>query len=112
MDSTTHALGLVMEDAPMRATIAAQWWPDLFLRRGRNFLQITPEQCAALREVYNAGRGASECGPDIKLYDNTGACIGRVSYNGRVWLHDIEGDIEIPQARRKTAAQRDAEGWR
>lgn len=93
------------------ATASAQWWPNLFLKKGRQLQAITPEQCSIVREIYNDGRGSSEIRKDIYLYDETGARIGYVSYNGRVWLHDVEGNIEVPQRGVKTAAQRTAEGW-
>jgi hypothetical protein len=91
--------------------VKGNWWPDLYLKKGRLLQQITPEQCGPLREKYNAGRGASEIRKDIILHDATGSRIGHVSYNGRVWLKDIEGDIEIPTQGRKTAEQRELEGW-
>lgn len=103
---------LIQVPAPQSPAVSAKWWPDLYLKKGRNLQLITPEQCGVVRELYNAGRGASEIRGDIILYDETGEKIGRVSYNGRVWLHDIEGDIEVPVEGVKTCAQRDAEGWR
>jgi hypothetical protein len=83
----------------------------LHVKKGRKLYPITPEQCAKLREAINGNAGASSA-PELHLYDETGARIGRVSYNGRVWLHDVEGDIEVPQQDRKTCAQNDANGWR
>lgn len=103
---------LQITSAPVKGAPAAQWWPDLYLKKGRQLQRITPEQCGVVREIYNAGRGASEIARDISLHDETGAKIGHVSYNGRVWLHDIEGEIEVPVQGVKTCAQRDAEGWR
>ncbi len=102
---------LVQVPAPTATSTNTQWWPDLFLKKGRKLQKITPEQCAVIRELYNDGRGSSEIRSDIKLHDETGMVIGRVSYNGRVWLHDIEGEIEVPQIGVKTCKQRDAEGW-
>jgi hypothetical protein len=91
---------------------SAKWWPDLYLRKGRTLQLITPEQCPVVRERFNAGRGASEIRGEMALHDEAGARIGYVSYNGRVWLHDIEGDVEVPVAGVATCEQLDAEGWR
>lgn len=102
----------LIQVAPPSAADSAQWWPDLFLKKGRQLQAITTEQCAVVRELYNAGRGASEIRKDVELFDADGEKIGHVSYNGRVWLHDIGGNIEVPQRGIKTAVQRDAEGWR
>lgn len=88
-----------------RAEVAGRWWPDLYLKKGRELQLITPEQCGVVREIYNAGRGASEIRNDITLHDKSGAEIGCVSYNGRVWLYDAEGDIEVPVNGRQTAAE-------
>ena len=62
-------------------------------------------------EALRTGRGASAV-RDIPLHDIDGQRIGRVSFNGRVWLHDLDGDKEIPLPGVKTAEQREAEGWR
>lgn len=101
--------GLTMTAPPVAA---AKWWPDIYLKKGRKLQLITPEQCSVVRKIYNAGRGASEIRKDIMLHDETGAVIGFVGYNGRTWLNDIEDRIEIPQEGVKTAAERQAEGWR
>jgi hypothetical protein len=104
---------LIQVSPPSSGAVAnAKWWPDLYLRKGRALQLITPEQCGPVREIYNAGRGSSEIRREMELYDETGERIGHVSYNGRVWLHDIEGNIEVPAQGVKTCAQRDAEGWR
>ena len=103
---------LEMVSAPEKGAPAAKWWPDLFLRKGRTLYPITPEQCGPVRERYNAGRGASEIPEDLYLHDSEGQRIGHISYNGRPWLHDIEGNVEIPVAGIKTAKQREAEGWK
>jgi len=102
---------LTLVSAPQSPAASAKWWPDLYLKKGSMLQLITPEQCGVVREIYNNGRGSSEIRRDVILHDETGAKIGYVSYNGRVWLHDIEGDIEVPVQGVKTCAQRDAEGW-
>lgn len=102
---------LEMVTAPQSPAVPVQWWPDLYLKKGRRLQRITPEQCGAVREIYNAGRGASEIAREMTLHDETGAKIGWVSYNGRVWLHDAEGDVEIPVAGVPTAAERALAGW-
>lgn len=76
---------------------------------------VTPEQASALmgarRELAMAeGNGASKV-RDITLHDVGGHIIGRVSFNGRVWLSDIDGNKEIPLLGVKTAAQHELEGW-
>lgn len=92
------------------------WWPDLFLKQGRKLLQVSPEQASKLMELkreseaLRTGRGSSGV-RDILLHDIDGKQIGRVSFNGRVWLHDIDGDKEIPLPGVKTVAQCNAEGW-
>lgn len=88
------------------------WVPKLFLKKGRQLQAITPEQCGPLRDIYNDGRGMSQIRKDIYLYSQEGKKIGYISYNGRVWLNDIEGEIEVPVQGRKTAAQRELEGWK
>lgn len=93
-------------------TATTQWWPTLHLKKGRKLIAATPEQLAVVREIYNAGRGASEIRNDVLIYDETGTRIGRVSYNGRVWLEDVEGDIEVPQTDCPTAAERELKGWK
>lgn len=98
--------------APTPGQTPAKWWPDLYLRRGNKIALITPEQCGVVRELYNRGRGFSEISQDIYLHDVTGEKIGHVSYNGRVWLHDVGRNIEVPVAGKKTCKQCDAEGWR
>jgi hypothetical protein len=107
---------LTLVSAPKSPAASAKWRPDLYLKKGRMLLRITPEQCSVVRERYNAGRGSSEIrirdSDAFPLYDVTGAKIGYVSYNGRVWLHDVEGDIEVPQQGVKTAAQHASEGWK
>lgn len=104
---------LLIETAPpVRTDAPEQWWPTLHVKKGKKLFPATPEQLARLREVYNDGRGASEIRNDIMIFDDAGTHIGRVSYNGRVWLEDIEGDIEVPQADRPTAAQRELQGWK
>jgi hypothetical protein len=98
-------------------TDESQWWPDLFLRKGRKLVQVTPEQASKLMEAkrndvaLRTGRGSAAV-RDILLHDIDGKQIGRVSFNGRVWLHDIECDVEIPLAGVKTAAQHESEGWK
>lgn len=92
--------------------------PQLFIRKGRALLQILPDQCGPLMAKYRNGRGVSEMRkPEINLCDIDGNAIGYISYNGRAWLGDCnktehEDRVEIPQAGIKTAAQREAEGWR
>ncbi len=49
---------------------------------------------------------------NILLHDIDGKRIGYVSYDGRVWIHDIDGDKEIATNGAKTAAQHEVEGWR
>lgn len=102
---------MITAEAPALTT-TTQWWPTLHLKKGRKLIAATPEQLAVVREIYNAGRGASEIRNDVLIYDETGTRIGHVSYNGRVWIEDIEGDIEVPQADRPTAAQRELQGWK
>lgn len=102
---------LTLVPAPSALSGSAQWWPDLYVKRARKLYRVTPEQAGQLMEALRDNRGASTT-PDIKLFDVTGAEIGRVSYNGRVWLADIEGDVEVPQSGRKTCAANDADGWR
>lgn len=100
-----------------KPSAGSRWWPDLFLRKGRALLQVTPEQASQLMdakrdaEVARTGRGSSGV-RDILLHDINGNQIGKVSFNGRVWLHDVDGDKEIPLAGVKTAAQHNAEGWK
>lgn len=101
-----------MQVAPPAPGSAGRWWPDLYLKKGRQLQEITPAQCGLLMENYRAGRGFSEmpCS-SIALHDVNGCRIGHVSYNGRVWLHDVGGDVEIPVAGYKTVAEHEAEGW-
>ncbi len=87
---------MLVEKPEAKNDAALQWWPDLYLKMGRKLMQIQPEQCAKVREMYNGGRGSSEIARDVMLHSMDGEEIGHVSYNGRVWMHDIEGDIEIP----------------
>lgn len=90
----------------------AQWWPDLYLRKGRKLVQIQPHQCGPVMDLFRGDRGFSEMPkPSIDLFTVDGEKIGHVSYNGRVWLHDIEGNVEIPIEGMTTAAQRESEGW-
>ncbi len=73
-----------------------QWWPALHLKKGKLLQPILAAQCAKLMAVYRGDQGASEMSkPWIDLFDSTGNKIGKISYNGRTWLHDIGGDIEI-----------------
>jgi hypothetical protein len=66
--------------------------PKLFLRDGLRMAAVTPEQ-ASLTMRFRREQ-AMECGlgsrstPDLLLYDIDGKRIGRVSWNGRVWLND------------------------
>lgn len=105
---------LTLVEAPKSGS--AQWWPDLYLRKGRSLFQVSPLQAArlmdGLREREVAATGSSKNIRDIKLHDVDGKHIGHVSFNGRVWLHDIDGNKEIPLPGIKTAAQHEAEGWR
>lgn len=66
--------------------------PALFLRRGRQLAEVTPQQASramdAIREkALLEGRGSSST-PDLLLYNIRGQKIGHVSWNGRVWLND------------------------
>lgn len=94
-----------------------RWWPDLFLKKGRKLLQVTPEQCGEIMErkrddeAMRTGRGSSGV-RDIPIHDIDGKRIGYVSFNGRVWLHDIDGKKEVPQKGFKTAAECAADGWK
>ncbi len=90
------APALEMVAAPSPGDRNRQWWPDLYLKKGRTLQQVTPAQCYPLRMAYNNGRGASEIKKDMALFDVQGEKIGHVSFNGRVWLHDVEGNVEIP----------------
>lgn len=89
--------------------------PDLYLKKGRELIQIPLEKCGPLMEIFKDGRGFSEmhvC--HIRLYDMRGIPLGYISYNGRVWLGDprnLTGNTEIPQTGCPTVAQRDTEGW-
>lgn len=105
-------LPLIEVAAPTHG-VPGPWWPDLYLKKGRLLRQILPEQCGAVMELYRDGRGFSEMpSSSIPLYTITGKRIGHISYNGRVWLDDVDGqEIEIPVAGYKTAAQHEAEGW-
>jgi hypothetical protein len=103
---------LEMVSAPVKGAPAGQWWPNLFLRKGRTLYPIKPEQFGEVRERYNAGRGASEISQDLGLHNEYGEHIGYISYNGRGWLNDIEGKVEIPAPGIKTVKERDAEGWK
>lgn len=103
---------LEMVSAPVKGAPAGQWWPDLFLRKGRTLYPIKPEEFYPVRERYNNGRGASEIPHDLYLHNAEGERIGHISYNGRGWLHDIEGNVEIPTPGVPTAAQREKEGWK
>jgi hypothetical protein len=90
-----------------------QWWPDLYLKKGRKLIQIQPDQCGAVMEVFKNGRGFSEMPKcSIDLYDIKASKIGHISHNGRVWMEDVEGNIEIPTNGCKTVAERELEGWR
>lgn len=61
--------------------------PSLFIKKGRNLQQVTPSQCYDLMIIYRGDKGASEMRkPWIDLFDSEGTKIGRVSYNGRVWV--------------------------
>ena len=102
---------LTIVPAPQRFLSTPKWWPDLYLKKGRNLQLITPEQCGPVRDIFNAGRGFSEIARDMVLHDRTGKKIGHVSYNGRVWLHDIEGNVEVPVRGCETCEQLDAKGW-
>lgn len=101
----------ILVPAPTRTADNARWWPDLFLRKGRMLVQVSPEQAGRIMDLFRGGRGASKV-RDIPLHDIDGNQIGHVSYNGRVWLHDVDGNKEVPQAGVKTAAQHEAEGWK
>lgn len=95
---------LVQVPAPQRNAENSQWWPDLYLKNGRTLQQVSVPQLAKFADAYreaamNDGRGASDT-PEIKLYTINGKKperIGYVSWNGRIWLHDVEGDVEVPQ---------------
>lgn len=100
-----------------RTKVIFRRWPDIYLRNGRRLLQVTPDQASKLMgakreaEAIRTGRGSAGL-RDILLHDIDGQRIGKVSFNGRVWLHDIDGDKEIELEGVKTAAQCEAEGWR
>lgn len=77
-----------------------QWWPDLFLKKGRQLQPINLSQCLALSAEYRnrakaEGRGASET-PQIKLYDADSRHIAVIHRNGR--SVSVEG-MEIPTPR-------------
>lgn len=101
-------------EAP-KPTDGARWWPDLFLRKGRALLQVTPEQASRLMDLQRERVIAATDNPhkvrDIKLHDIDGRAIGHVSFNGRVWLHDIDGDKEVPRKGCQTCAELNAKGW-
>ena len=98
---------LTVSEAPSRST-DSQWWPDLFVRNKRTLFQVTPEKLNALAAAI---RTRSSEWKDIPIYSEDGNKIGRVSFNGRVWLRDIEGEIEIPVAGRLTAKEQASVGW-
>lgn len=87
-----------------------QWWPDLFvLMPGRVLQKITPELAGRLADVQWPADPREFREPI--LCDIEGRKIGRVSYNGRVWLHDIDGDKEIPREGHRTASEAAAVNW-
>lgn len=110
---------LIQVPVPKHTEANSRWWPDLYLRKGRRLLQVTPEQASKLMDIQRDGdsalgeypRSRSEV-KDIRLHDIDGRHIGFVSFNGRVWLNDIDGRKEIPLAGVKTAAQHEANGWK
>ena len=96
--------------SPFATKSETQWWPNLYLRKGNRLAQITPDQCSKVAQICGSGRGNRNW-KDIPLHDELGEKIGFISFNGRCWLNDIEGRVEIPQTGLKTAAQNEAEGW-
>lgn len=98
-------------------TMVERQVPSLFLRKGTFLVQVTPEQASRLmdatREARALATGRGSAGVrDIPLHDIDGNRIGQVSFNGRVWLNDVENRVEIPLPGCKTAAQHEAEGWK
>lgn len=92
---------LVQVPVPARTAENARWWPDLFLKKGRTLQAVTVPQLVAVADKYreaamNDGRGASDT-PEIKVYGEDGKRIGFVSWNSRIWLNDVKGDVEVPQ---------------
>lgn len=86
---------------------------DIYLKNGDQLQKVTPEQAAEVMRVYSSQFDDPISVPTIKLYDADGRKIGYVSYNGRTWLGDPDGDqIELQQLGRKTCKQRDVEGWK
>lgn len=93
--------------------------PRLYIRRGRTLIEVTPVQASRLMEAQRErtigchGSARDLC-RDIPLHDIDGRVIGRVSFNGRVWLGEPgrERGVEIPLPGVRTAAQCEAEGWR
>ena len=94
---------LTIAPAPQSFLATPKWWPSLYLKNGCDLQPIAPEQCGHEREIFNDGRGASEIPRDMGLYNRMGKKIGHVSYNGRVWLHGVEGNVEVPVRGRERA---------
>jgi len=88
--------------------------PTLYIRRGRYLRQVTPVEASRLMEMQRASGCGSSRVRDIPLHDIDGRVIGKVSFNGRVWLGEPGRDrgVEIPLPGVKTAAECEAEGWR
>lgn len=84
--------------------------PNLYIRRGRTLIHVTPVQASKVM-VAKRERSTMRQRP-IPLYSAEGLEIGRVSHNGRVWISTQQGEVEVPLPGVKTAAQCEAEGWR
>lgn len=81
----------------------------LYVRRGRTLYSVTPDEASYLGTRL-ADTSESE---RLELCDSNGKQIAWVSANGRVWLGTIHNtDLEIPTQGRKTADQRELEGWK
>lgn len=73
----------------------------IYIRKGRKLQQVTPAQCAVIMDKYRGNRGASEMRkPHIDLHNQDGEIIGQVSYNGRAWLFDEAGNIDLSTGER------------
>lgn len=83
---------LIQVPAPTTSN-PAQWWPDLYLKKGREMQEIKFEQCEVLANEYREramaeGRGGRDT-PPIKLYDQEGRLIASICWNGRI--QTVEG---------------------
>lgn len=105
-----HEISIEIMEAAQLAN--EKWWPELHLKKGHVLQVITPEQCGPVMEIFRDGRGVSEMpSSSIPLFDSAGNAIGHISYNGRIWLDDADGQKEVPVKGIRTFAQREAEGW-